>query len=162
MQMTEDEIREKYRKHGGKSKSQQKRYMEILADLNCISVEDVFLILDGKDVPEKHKTEVSVETADARLDKPKTYKARKNAQRKENRVTGHEDGIIEVIVREALVCYICSLREDNERLRGLRRRGCGNRYDVIGSRIEVNEQKISLLKRLCDRWIGGGCENESV
>ena len=147
MQMSEYEIREKFKRHGGKTENSQREYISILAQLNCTKPKVIRQIIDG----------TCVNGAGGVVDKRKEDKAIKYTSEEEKPLVAFLttiDGIEEVLLREAAVSYICSMREDNERLRGLitRQMRTGGGLYGIPQKVEVNEQKIDVLRR----WLGYG------
>lgn len=133
MVMTAEEIKTKFDRHGGRTKRTQRAYIKVLAELNDCSVDDIKHSLD--DVLGKEKPKV------------------KNVTPKEEKPhTDHDKDSIDYIklqlINEAIISYVCSLREDNERLdRLLIREGKRGRCIAgIQRQIDINEQKIALLK----------------
>ena len=138
MTMTASEIREKYKRNGS-----NKQYKEILAELNGVTTAEIQSVLDGNDL--------GIEKPKRTITRPKLILSG-NLKKRSAKKPPEADGIMDVLIKEAVVCYICSLREDNERLRGLQNRQgkYGRKNASVENRIEVNEQKIDILKRWHD------------
>lgn len=135
MIMTDYEIREKFKKHGGDTVKSKREYIKTLAELNGCT---------GRHI--QHLLECETNSADKAINRSENIKGNNYMGDIEKTNT---DGVRAVLTREALCSYICCLTEDNERLRGLviRQGKYGRRFDSVGRQIEVNEQKISVMRK---------------
>lgn len=135
MIMTDYEIREKFKKHGGDTVKSKREYIKTLAELNGCTGRHIQNLL-----------ECDTNIADKSVERSECIKGNNYKGDAEKTNT---DGVRAVLTREALCSYICCLTEDNERLRGLviRQGQYGRRFDSVGRQIEVNEQKISVMRK---------------
>lgn len=143
MQMSEYEIQQKFRRNTDDTEKSKRDYIKLLSELNGCTPDRIEKIVYKKlkqpFVPKKTISTKNLTHKDEKINIESEYCV--------------SNGIEAQIANEALICYICSLREDNERLKTLQNRQgkVGRIWDNIGWRIEINDQKIQIMKQMLER-----------